>query len=264
MMGSGSEAAEETVEYLLSKGEKVGLLKVRLYRPFSLEHFIKALPKTTKSIAVLDRTKEPGSGGEPLYLDVVNAISEKYMAGELQFAYPKIIGGRYGLSSKEFTPAMVKSVFDNLSNQKPKAHFTVGIIEDVTHTSLDFDHSFSVETDETFTGKFYGLGADGTVGANKNSIKIIGEGTDYFAQGYFVYDSKKSGSTTVSHLRFGPKEIKSTYLINKARFVACHQQVFLEQWDMLKDASEGATFLLNTKVDKDHVWDSLPEKVQKI
>jgi pyruvate-ferredoxin/flavodoxin oxidoreductase len=263
MMGSGSEAAEETVEYLLSKGEKVGLLKVRLYRPFSLEHFIKALPKTTKSIAVLDRTKEPGSGGEPLYLDVVNAISEKYMAGELQFAYPKIIGGRYGLSSKEFTPAMVKSVFDNLSNQKPKAHFTVGIIEDVTNTSLDFDHSFSVETDETFTGKFYGLGADGTVGANKNSIKIIGEGTDYFAQGYFVYDSKKSGSTTVSHLRFGPKEIKSTYLINKARFIACHQQVFLEQWDMLKDASEGATFLLNTKVDKDHVWDSLPEKVQK-
>ena len=263
MMGSGSEATEETVEYLLSKGEKVGLLKVRLYRPFSLEHFIKALPKTTKSIAVLDRTKEPGAGGEPLYLDVVNAISEKYMAGELQFAYPKIIGGRYGLSSKEFTPAMVKSVFDNLSSQKPKSHFTVGIIEDVTHTSLDFDHSFSVETDETFTGKFYGLGADGTVGANKNSIKIIGEGTDYFAQGYFVYDSKKSGSTTVSHLRFGPKEIKSTYLINKARFVACHQQVFLEQWDMLKDASEGATFLLNTKVDKDHVWDSLPEKVQK-
>ena len=263
MMGSGSEAAEETVEYLLSKGEKVGLLKVRLYRPFSLEHFIKALPKTTKSIAVLDRTKEPGAGGEPLYLDVVNAISEKYMASELQFAYPKIIGGRYGLSSKEFTPAMVKSVFDNLSNQKPKSHFTVGIIEDVTHTSLDFDADFSVETDETFRGKFYGLGADGTVGANKNSIKIIGEGTDYFAQGYFVYDSKKSGSTTVSHLRFGPKEIKSTYLINKARFVACHQQVFLEQWDMLKDASEGATFLLNTKVDKDHVWDSLPEKVQK-
>ncbi|MBK7500075.1 MAG: pyruvate:ferredoxin (flavodoxin) oxidoreductase [Ignavibacteriales bacterium] len=263
MMGSGSEAAEETVEYLLSKGEKVGLLKVRLYRPFSLEHFIKALPKTTKSIAVLDRTKEPGAGGEPLYLDVVNAISEKYMEGELQFAYPKIIGGRYGLSSKEFTPAMVKSVFDNLSNQKPKSHFTVGIIEDVTHTSLDFDADFSVETDETFRGKFYGLGADGTVGANKNSIKIIGEGTDYFAQGYFVYDSKKSGSTTVSHLRFGPKEIKSTYLINKARFVACHQQVFLEQWDMLKDASEGATFLLNTKVDKDHVWDSLPEKVQK-
>ena len=250
MMGSGCEAAEETVDYLITKGEKVGLLKVRLYRPFSLEHFIKELPKTTKSIADLDRTKEPGAGGEPLYLDVVNAISEKYMAGELQFTYPKIIGGRYGLSSKEFTPAMVKAVFDNLSNDKPKAHFTVGIIEDVTHSSLDFDNTFSVEAEETFRGKFYGLGADGTVGANKNSIKIIGEGTDYFAQGYFVYDSKKSGSTTVSHLRFGPKEIKSTYLINKARFVACHQQVFLEQWDMLKDASEGATFLLNTKVDK--------------
>ena len=263
MMGSGSEAAEETVNYLVSKGEKVGLLKVRLYRPFSLDYFIKALPKTTKTIAVLDRTKEPGSGGEPLYLDVVNAISEKYMAGELQFAFPKVVGGRYGLSSKEFTPAMVKSVYDNLSNEKPKAHFTVGIIEDVTNSSLEFDATFSVEAPETFRGKFYGLGADGTVGANKNSIKIIGEGTDYFAQGYFVYDSKKSGSTTVSHLRFGPKEIKSTYLIKKAKFIACHQQVFLEQMDMLKDASEGATFLLNTKVDKEHVWDSLPEKVQK-
>ena len=263
MMGSGSEAAEETVNYLVSKGEKVGLLKVRLYRPFSLDYFIKALPKTTKTIAVLDRTKEPGAGGEPLYLDVVNAISEKYMAGELQFAFPKIVGGRYGLSSKEFTPAMVKSVYDNLSNKKPKAHFTVGIIEDVTNSSLDFDHTFSVESPETFRGKFYGLGADGTVGANKNSIKIIGEGTDYFAQGYFVYDSKKSGSTTVSHLRFGPKEIKSTYLINKAKFIACHQQVFLEQMDMLKDASEGATFLLNTKLDKENVWASLPEKVQK-
>ena len=263
MMGSGSEAAEETVNYLVSKGEKVGLLKVRLYRPFSLDYFINALPKSTKSIAVLDRTKEPGAGGEPLYLDVVNAISEKYMAGELQFAFPKIIGGRYGLSSKEFTPAMVKSVYDNLSNKKPKAHFTVGIIEDVTNSSLEFDHTFSVESPETFRGKFYGLGADGTVGANKNSIKIIGEGTDYFAQGYFVYDSKKSGSTTVSHLRFGPKEIKSTYLINKAKFIACHQQVFLEQMDMLKDASEGATFLLNTKLDKENVWASLPEKVQK-
>ncbi len=263
MMGSGSEAAEETVNYLVDKGEKVGLLKVRLYRPFSIENFIKALPKTTKSIAVLDRTKEPGSSGEPLYLDIVNAISEKYMSGELQFAYPKIVGGRYGLSSKEFTPAMVKAVFDNLSKEKPKAHFTVGIIEDVTNSSLDFDPAFSVEAPETFRGKFYGLGADGTVGANKNSIKIIGEGTDYYAQGYFVYDSKKSGSTTVSHLRFGPKEIKSTYLINEAKFIACHQQVFLEQWDMLREASIGATFLLNTKADKEHVWDSLPEKVQK-
>lgn len=263
MMGSGSQAAEETVEFLAAKGEKVGLIKVRLYRPFSVDHFIKALPKTVKSIAVLDRTKEPGSSGEPLYLDIVNSISEKYMTGELQFAYPKIVGGRYGLSSKEFTPAMVKAVFDNLSKEKPKTHFTVGIIEDVTNSSLDFDPKFSVEAEETFRSKFYGLGADGTVGANKNSIKIIGEGTDYYAQGYFVYDSKKSGSTTVSHLRFGPKEIKSTYLINKAHFIACHQQVFLEQWDMLREASEGSTFLLNTKVDKENVWDSLPEKVQR-
>ncbi len=263
MMGSGSQAAEETVEYLAAKGEKVGLIKVRLYRPFSVDHFINALPKTVKSIAVLDRTKEPGSIGEPLYQDIVNAVSEKYMDGELQFAYPKIVGGRYGLSSKEFTPAMVKAVFDNLSKDKPKAHFTLGIIEDITNSSLDFDPAFSVEAEETFRSKFYGLGADGTVGANKNSIKIIGEGTDYFAQGYFVYDSKKSGSTTVSHLRFGPKEIKSTYLINKAHFIACHQQVFLEQWDMLREASEGSTFLLNTKVNKEHVWDSLPEKVQR-
>ncbi|MDY0082773.1 MAG: pyruvate:ferredoxin (flavodoxin) oxidoreductase [Ignavibacteriaceae bacterium] len=263
MMGSGSQAAEETVEYLAAKGEKVGLIKVRLYRPFSVDHFISALPKTVKSIAVLDRTKEPGSIGEPLYQDIVNAVSEKYMDGELQFAYPKIVGGRYGLSSKEFTPAMVKAVFDNLSKDKPKAHFTLGIIEDITNSSLDFDPAFSVEAEETFRSKFYGLGADGTVGANKNSIKIIGEGTDYFAQGYFVYDSKKSGSTTVSHLRFGPKEIKSTYLINKAHFIACHQQVFLEQWDMLREASEGSTFLLNTKVNKENVWDSLPEKVQR-
>lgn len=263
MMGSGSETAQETVEYLTAKGEKVGLVKVRLYRPFSIDSFVKALPKTVKSIAVLDRTKEPGGPGEPLYLDVVNAISEKYMAGELSFSFPKIIGGRYGLSSKEFTPAMVKAVFDNLSADRPKNHFTVGIIEDVTHSSLDFDPNFSVESEETFRGKFYGLGADGTVGANKNSIKIIGEGTDYYSQGYFVYDSKKSGSVTVSHLRFGPKEIRSTYLINRAKFIACHQQVFLEKMDMLKEAVEGATFLLNTIVPKEKVWDSLPEKVQK-
>jgi len=263
IMGSGAEAAEETVNYLTGKGEKVGVLKVRLYRPFSIDHFIDKLPATTKVISVLDRTKEPGSGGEPLYLDVVNAISEKFTNGELKFAYPKIVGGRYGLSSKEFTPAMVKSAFDEMKKEKPKNHFTIGIIDDVTNTSLDFDPAFSVESDETFRGKFYGLGADGTVGANKNSIKIIGESTDYFAQGYFVYDSKKSGSTTTSHLRFGPKEIKSTYLIDKANFIACHQQVFLEKMDMLKDASEGATFLLNTKVPKELVWDSLPEKVQK-
>lgn len=263
LMGSGTQAVEETVEYLVAKGEKIGAIKVRLYRPFSVEHFIKALPKTTKSIAVLDRTKEPGAAGEPLYLDVVNAISEKYMNGELGFAYPKIVGGRYGLSSKEFTPGMIKAVFDNLAQDKPKNHFTVGIIDDVTNSSLDFDPNFSVEDPQTFRGKFYGLGADGTVGANKNSIKIIGEGTDYYAQGYFVYDSKKSGSVTVSHLRFGPNPIKSTYLINKANFIACHQQVFLEKMDMLEDAVEGATFLLNTKVPKEKVWDSLPEKVQK-
>ncbi|MFN3873791.1 MAG: pyruvate:ferredoxin (flavodoxin) oxidoreductase [Ignavibacterium sp.] len=263
LMGSGTQAVEETVEYLVSKGEKIGAIKVRLYRPFSIDHFINALPKTTKAIAVLDRTKEPGSAGEPLYQDVINAISEKYMNGELGFAYPKIVSGRYGLSSKEFTPAMIKAVFDNLASDKPKNHFTVGIIDDVTNSSLDFDPNFSVEAPETFRGKFYGLGADGTVGANKNSIKIIGEGTDYYAQGYFVYDSKKSGSVTVSHLRFGPEPIKSTYLINKANFIACHQQVFLEKMDMLEDAIEGATFLLNTKVPKEQVWDSLPEKVQK-
>ena len=263
MMGSGAEAAEETVNNLAAKGEKVGLVKVRLYRPFSLNHFIKVLPKSTKSIAVLDRTKEPGAGGEPLYLDIVNAISETHINGDLQFAYPKIVGGRYGLSSKEFTPAMLKAVFDNLNLEKPKHHFTIGIIEDVTNTSIDFDPAFSVEPEETFRGQFYGLGADGTVGANKNSIKIIGEGTDYFAQGYFVYDSKKSGSMTISHLRFGPKNIQSTYLINKANFIACHQQEFLEKTDMLRQAAPNATFLLNTKVPKEEVWDSLPEKVQR-
>src|ERR1035437_9280102 len=263
MMGSGAEAVEETVEYLISKGEKVGILKVRLYRPFSIDHFINALPASTKVITVLDRTKEPGASGEPLYLDIVNAISEKHMTGELKFAYPRITGGRYGLSSKEFTPAMIKGIYDEMKKSKPKNHFTIGIVDDVTNTSLDYDATFSVEPDETFRGKFYGLGADGTVGANKNSIKIIGEGTKYFAQGYFVYDSKKSGSTTVSHLRFGPKEIKSTYLINKANFIACHQQGFLEKMDMLDDAAEGATFLLNTLVPKDKVWGFLPEKVQK-
>ncbi len=263
MMGSGSQAAEETVNHLNAKGEKVGLLKVRLYRPFALDNFINALPETVKSISVLDRTKEPGALGEPLYVDVVNAISEKFSQGELKFNYPKITGGRYGLSSKEFTPAMVKAVFDNLDNEKPKNRFTVGINEDVTNSSLDYDHLFSVEADETFRGKFYGLGADGTVGANKNSIKIIGEGTDYHAQGYFVYDSKKSGSMTISHLRFGPKPIKSTYLINTANFIACHQNVFLEKIDMLNEAIEGATFLLNTKLSKDEVWDSLPQKVQQ-
>jgi pyruvate-ferredoxin/flavodoxin oxidoreductase len=264
LMGSGAETADETVEYLVNKGEKVGVIKVRLYRPFSVKHFINSLPKTVKAIAALDRTKEPGSSGEPLYLDIVNAVTESYNEGTLPLkSFPKITGGRYGLSSKEFTPSMVIGVFDELKKDNPKNHFTVGIIDDVTNTSLPFDTRFSIEPPETFRGKFYGLGADGTVGANKNSIKIIGEETDNYAQGYFVYDSKKSGSVTVSHLRFGPKEIKSTYLINRANFIACHQQVFLEKMDMLEDAEEGATFLLNTQTPKEKVWDSLPEKVQK-
>jgi pyruvate-ferredoxin/flavodoxin oxidoreductase len=263
IMGSGADAAEETVNYLADKGEKIGLIKVRLYRPFSVTNFLNVLPQSTKSIAVLDRSKEPGAPGEPLYLDVVNAVSETFMNGELKIDFPKIIGGRYGLSSKEFTPSMIKAVYDNLSAAKPKAHFTVGINEDVTNSSLDYDPEFSVESDKTFRGMFFGLGADGTVGANKNSIKIIGEGTDNFAQGYFVYDSKKSGSMTISHLRFGPKEIKSTYLINKANFIACHQNEFLEKINMLKDAMEGATFLLNSTLPKEEVWDSLPAKAQR-
>ena len=263
MMGSGADAAEETVNYLQNKEEKVGLIKVRLYRPFSIEHFINTLPKTTKVISVLDRTKEPGAPGEPLYLDVVNAISEKHINGELPFSYPKIVGGRYGLSSKEFTPAMVKSIFDDAKNQKPKNHFTSGIKDDVTNTSIDFDEQFSVEDKETFRGKFYGLGADGTVGANKNSIKIIGEGTDNFAQGYFVYDSKKSGSTTVSHLRFGKKPIHSTYLIQSAKFVGCHTFGLLEKFDVLGNIDKAGTFLLNSPFSKDETWDKLPTKVQQ-
>ncbi|MBU2446724.1 MAG: pyruvate:ferredoxin (flavodoxin) oxidoreductase, partial [Bacteroidetes bacterium] len=262
LMGSGAEAVEETVDYLVEKGEKVGVLKVRLYRPFSIEHFVNSLPKSVKTLAVLDRTKEPGSAGEPLYLDIVNALTEKFTNDELDFRLPKIIGGRYGLSSKEFTPSMVIAVFDELKKNKPKNHFTIGIIDDVSNTSLEFDPNFSIESPKIFRGKFYGLGADGTVGANKNSIKIIGEGTDNYAQGYFVYDSKKSGSTTVSHLRFGSKPIKSTYLISSANFVACHQQGFLEKFDMLKDTVEGATFLLNTQVSPDKIWDTLPEIVQ--
>ncbi len=263
IMGSGAEAAEEMVDDLMAKGEKVGILKIRLYRPFSIDGFINALPKTTKFITVLDRTKEPGSAGEPVYLDVVTAISEKYNLGELPFAYPKITGGRYGLSSKEFTPSMVKAVFDEMKKDKAKNHYTVGINDDVTFTSLDFDPMLSVELPSTIRCKFYGLGADGTVGANKNSIKIIGEGTDFFAQGYFVYDSKKSGSTTISHLRFGPTKIRSTYLINQANFIACHQTVFLDKMDMLYDAIEGSTFLLNTKFSKEEIWATLPKKVQQ-
>jgi len=263
LMGSGAEAVEETVDFLAAKGEKVGAIKVRLYRPFSVKDLMNAFPATTKSVVVLDRSKEPGSIGEPLYQDVINAFSETMAEGNLAFDFPKIIGGRYGLSSKEFTPGMIKAVFDEALKDKPKNHFTIGINDDVSHTSLEWDASFSTEGDDVVRGMFYGLGADGTVGANKNSIKIIGEGTDNNAQGYFVYDSKKSGSVTTSHLRFGKNPIRSTYLIDKANFLACHQFVFLETIDMLEKAADGATFLLNAPYPKDEVWDKLPKLTQK-
>jgi len=263
LMGSGAEAAHEAAEYLASKGEKVGVIKVRLYRPFSVKHFMSVLPKTTKAIAVLDRTKEPGSLGEPLYLDVVSALNELNEYDELGLSMPKIIGGRYGLSSKEFTPSMLKAIFDELSKERPKNHFTIGIYDDVTNTSLEWDRTFSSASRDTFRGMFFGLGSDGTVGANKNSIKIIGEETDNYAQGYFVYDSNKSGSMTTSHLRFGPKKIRSTYLIERANFVACHKAVFLEKIDILKNAEEGATFLLNTPFSRDIAFSKLPKKVQE-
>jgi pyruvate-ferredoxin/flavodoxin oxidoreductase len=264
MMGSGAEAAEEAVEALCARGEKVGLVKVRLYRPFSTRHLYESLPVTTRSIAVLDRTKEAGAGGEPLYLDVVNAIQEGQRQGFGSVKlWPVVIGGRYGLSSKEFTPAMVKAVYDNLTLAKPKEHFTVGIHDDLNHTSLDYDSDFSTEPDSVVRAMFYGLGADGTVGANKNSIKIIGENTDNYAQGYFVYDSKKSGAMTVSHLRFGPKPIHSTYLVSKANFIACHQWIFLERYDMLSALVPGGTFLLNSPFSKEEVWDHLPRVVQE-
>jgi pyruvate-ferredoxin/flavodoxin oxidoreductase len=264
MMGSGAEAAEETVNYLTAQGEKVGLVKVRLYRPFSVEAFIESLPKTVKSIAVLDRTKEPGSAGEPMYLDVVTSVNEVMHNGGAPFTQtPKIIGGRYGLSSKEFTTAMVKAIFDELGKEKSKNHFTIGIHDDVTHTSLEFDPEFSTEDPATVRAVFYGLGSDGTVGANKNSIKIIGEETDNYAQGHFVYDSKKSGAMTVSHLRFGPNPIKSTYQISKANFVACHHPPFLEKVDVLASAQKGATFLMNSPYGPDEVWNHLPKQVQQ-
>jgi len=264
LMGSGAEAAQEAVEHLNTKGEKVGIIKVRLYRPFAADRFIAALPKTVKTIAVLDRTKEPGALGEPMYLDVVTVLDEHYAAGRDGFAKrPRVIGGRYGLSSKEFTPAMVKGVFDEAKKDNPKNHFSVGILDDVTHNSIEYDPSFSTEPDDVVRGVFFGLGADGTVGANKNSIKIIGEGTDFYAQGYYVYDSKKAGSVTVSHLRFGPRPIRSTYLIDQASFIACHQEMFLERYDMLRYASPGATFLLNSTAEDDKVWDALPLEVQK-
>ena len=258
IMGSGGETAEETVNYLVAQGEKVGVVRVRLYRPFSMELFVRSLPRSVKNISVLDRTKEPGSSGEPLYLDVVTALAEANRSDI------KVVGGRYGLSSKEFTPAMVKATLDELSKPEPKNHFTVGINDDVSHTSLEVDSSFSIEAEETIRCVFFGLGSDGTVGANKNSIKIIGEETENFAQGYFYYDSKKSGTVTISHLRFGPKPIHAPYLIgaHQANFVACHQFTFIERVDMLKYAKPGAVFLLNTPFGPAEIWDNLPREVQ--
>ncbi|GBL13758.1 pyruvate-flavodoxin oxidoreductase [Microcystis aeruginosa NIES-1211] len=258
LMGSGGETVHETVDYLNQNGAKVGVLKVRLYRPFAAEKLLAALPTTVKKIAVLDRCKEPGAGGDPLYLDVVNAFMEEY-EGQL----PKIVGGRYGLSSKEFTPAMVAGIFDNLSLDKPKNHFTIGIVDDLTFSSLEYDRSFSTEPDEVVRAVFYGLGSDGTVGANKNSIKIIGEDTDNYAQGYFVYDSKKSGSVTVSHLRFGPHPIRSTYLITDANFIACHQWEFVEQFDLLETAKPNSIFLLNSPYPPEEVFSHLPRHLQQ-
>jgi len=256
LMGSGCEAAHETVDFLDAEKEKVGVLKVRLYRPFDARSLVEMLPLTTRAVAVLDRTKEPGSGGEPLYLDCINALYEQ-ARGDV-----RVIGGRYGLSSKEFTPAMVKAVFDNLAQPSPKNHFTIGIDDDLSHTSLDADPNFSIEPDEVVRAEFFGLGSDGTVGANKESIKIIGENTDHFAQGYFVYDSKKAGAITISHLRFGPRPIRSTYLISKANFVACHQPFLLQTSDVLRDLTKGGTFLLNSPYDRERVWEHLPANVQ--
>ncbi|MCG5059378.1 MAG: pyruvate:ferredoxin (flavodoxin) oxidoreductase [Limnoraphis sp. WC205] len=258
LMGSGCETVHETVDALTAQGEKVGVLKVRLYRPWDNQSFVEAIPKTVKTIAVLDRTKEPGAGGEPLYLDVVTAFMEAW-DGQL----PKLIGGRYGLSSKEFTPAMIKGVFDHLNQSPLKNHFTIGINDDLSLTSLPFDPEYSIEPNNVVRAMFYGLGSDGTVGANKNSIKIIGDETDNYAQGYFVYDSKKSGAVTVSHLRFGPNPIRSTYLISKANFIGCHQWTFVEKLDVLKCAAKGSTFLLNSPYSREEVWEKLPLEIQE-
>jgi pyruvate-ferredoxin/flavodoxin oxidoreductase len=266
VMGSGAETAEETALYLNERGEKLGVVTVHLFRPFSVEHFVKALPSTVKVISVLDRTKEAGALGEPLYLDVVTAINEGMNAGWAPFkTAPKVIGGRYGLSSKEFTPAMVKGIFEEMKKDAPKNHFTIGIDDDVTHTSIAYPADFSIASEKTVRCVFFGLGSDGTVGANKNSIKIIGEETDNYAQGYFHYDSKKSGTVTISHLRFGPKPIRAPYLIaeNEANFVACHLFTFLEKVDMTRYAAPGAVFLLNSIYGKDEVWDHLPREVQR-
>jgi len=263
MMGSGAEAAHETVDHLVAKGERVGLIKVRLFQPFSVADFAAALPPSVRSIAVLDRTKEPGAVGDPLYLAVLGALAEAKALGDgSPAAEPVVIAGRYGLSSKEFNPAMVAAIFAELRSPRPRRRFTVGIVDDVTRLSLPVDAAFDLEPESVVRAIFYGLGSDGTVGANKNTIKIIGEGTGNFGQGYFVYDSKKSGATTISHLRFGPEPIRSTYLIRSASFVACHQFDFLTRFDLLKDAAPGAVFLLNAPYAPEAVWDHLPLEVQ--
>jgi pyruvate-ferredoxin/flavodoxin oxidoreductase len=265
LMGSGCEAAEEAVAHLTERGEKVGLIKVRLFRPFSVAHFLKALPATTKAIAVLDRTKEPGAAGEPLYQDVLTALAEGMAEGSMPcHSFPKVIGGRYGLSSKEFTPGMVKAVLDELAKADPKNHFTIGITDDVTNTSIEVESDFHTESDDVVRAVFWGLGSDGTVGANKNSIKIIGEETPNYAQGYFVYDSKKSGSVTISHLRFGPRPIQSTYLVQSANFVGIHQFGFVERYPVLQNAAEGATVLLNSPFGPEETWDNLPRPIQEV
>ncbi len=260
VMGSGAETVSETVAALTARGERVGVLHVRLYRPFPAEALVAALPASARRVAVLDRTKEPGSLGEPLFLDVVAALTEAHADGEVE-VMPRVIGGRYGLSSKEFTPGMVAGVFDELALERPRRRFTIGINDDVSGTSLPYDPSLDVESPETIRAVFFGLGADGTVGANKNTIKILGE--ELNAQGYFVYDSKKSGSQTVSHLRFGPAPIRAPYLVQQASFVGCHQFGMLEQVDMLARAAPGATLLLNCRHPPERVWDALPRPVQE-
>ena len=262
LMGSGAEVARETADALQRAGEPVGVLQVRLFRPFSAAHFLNAVPPTCRAVAVLDRTKEPGAGGEPLYLNVVEAFAQAVSRGERAFM-PRVIGGRYGLSSKDFSPAMAKAVFDELKKPAPQNGFTIGITDDVSHTSLDFDPSYSIESDDVVRAVFYGLGADGTVGANKNSAKIIAEDAGLHAQAYFVYDSHKSGAQTVSHLRFGPRPIHSPYLINSANFIGCHQFHFLNRLDVLRTAAPGATFLLNSPYGPEEVWDHLPCSVQR-
>ena len=264
LMGSGAVTAAETAAFLARQGERVGVINVRLYRPFSVKAFLAALPASTRAIAVLDRTKEPGATGEPLYQDVVAALADAIMTGSSNLeSMPHIIGGRYGLSSKEFTPGMVAAIFAELSKDRPKNHFTVGIDDDVTHTSLEWEHDYSILPEETVQAVFYGLGSDGTVGGNKNSIKIIGEQTEQSVQAYFVYDSKKAGAVTVSHLRFGHLPINAPYLIQDASFVACHQYSFLERFDVLKLAKRGATFLLNSPFGPDEVWQKLPRSLQQ-